>query len=81
MVKLTDELERKAKEAVFSSRTPAFFLAAAIAIVNNKSREIKKEKQLTRREYIVNHSNFDAFSQLIKSKYGLKAEQDVVEKL
>jgi hypothetical protein len=69
------------REWVFSSRTPAFFLAAAIGIVNDKTVEGKKEKQLTRREYIVNHRCFEAFSQLIKSKFNLKTEQETIDKL
>lgn len=69
------------REWVFSSRTPAFFLAAAIGIVNGKTGEVKREKQLTRREYVVNHRNFEAFSQYIKSRFDLKAEQEIIDKL
>jgi hypothetical protein len=76
-----DKERRKAKETIFSSRTPAFFLSAAIGIMNDKTGKVEKEKELTRREFIVNHSNFDAFSQLIKSKFDLKTEQEVVDKL
>ncbi len=72
---------KKRKESVFSSRTPAFFLAAAIGVVNNITAEVKKEKQLTRREYIVNHKSFEPFSQLIKSKYDVKTEQEIIDKL
>lgn len=69
------------REWVFSSRTPAFFLGAAIGIVNEKTGEVRKEKQLTRREYIVNHRCFEAFSQLMKSRFDLKKEQDIIDKL
>ena len=71
----------KKREWVFSSRTPAFFLAAAIGIANDKTREAKREKQLTRREYVVNHRCFEPFSQLIKSKFDLKTEQEIIDKL
>ena len=71
----------KKREWVFSSRTPAFFLAAAIGIANDKTREVKKEKQLTRREYVVNHRCFEPFSQLIKSKFDLRTEQEIIDKL
>jgi len=69
------------REWVFSSRTPAFFLATAIGIVNDKTGEVKREKQLTRREYVVNHRCFEPFSQYIKSKFDLKTEQDIIDKL
>jgi hypothetical protein len=76
-----EKKRKKAKETVFSSRTPAFFLAAAIGIINDKTGEVKKEKMLTRREFIVNHANYDPFSQLVKSKYDVKTEQEIVDKL
>ncbi|MGA3059000.1 MAG: hypothetical protein ABSD92_01380 [Candidatus Bathyarchaeia archaeon] len=76
-----DNKRRKTKEKAFSSRTPAFFLAAAIGIVNEKSFVAKREKELTRREYILDHSNFGPFEQLIKSKYDLKTESEIVNKL
>lgn len=72
---------KKRREWIFSTRTPAFFLAAALGIINVKIKEVKKERQLTRREYIVNHKNFEAFNQLLKSKYNLKTEREVIEKL
>lgn len=76
-----EKRRKKVKESVFSSRTPAFFLAAAIGIVSDKTRAVKKEKQLTRREYVINHKSFEPFSQLIKSKYDLKTEQEIIDKL
>ncbi len=71
----------KKRECVFSSRTPAFFLAAAIGIASDKTGEVKREKQLTRREYVVNHRCFESFSQLIKCKFDLKTEQEIIDKL
>lgn len=71
----------KKRALAFSSRTPAFFLGAAIGIANDKTGEVKKEKQLTRLEYIANHRCFEAFSQLIKSKFNLKTEQEIIDKL
>ena len=71
----------KKRDWIFSSRTPAFFLAAAIGIMHGKTGEVKKEKQLTRREYVVNHRNFEAFSQYIKSRFDLKTEQEIIDKL
>lgn len=76
-----EKRHKKRKESVFSSRTPAFFLAAAIGVVNNITAEVKKEKQLTRREYIINHKGFEPFSQLIKSRYDVKTEQEIIDKL
>lgn len=72
---------KKKREWVFSSRTPAFFLGAAIGIINGKTGEVKKEKELTRREYIVNHKSFEPFAQLIKSKFDLKTEEEIIDKL
>jgi len=75
---------KKTKEAAFSSRTPAFFLAAAIGIINNRAGGTKREgmrAELTRREFIVNHTSFTPFSQLLKSKYELKTEQEIIDKL
>jgi hypothetical protein len=77
----TGEKHKKNKIREFSSRTPAFFLAAAIGIVNDRTGTSSKEKELTRREYIVEHANFDPFAQLLKSKYNLKSEQEVLDKL
>lgn len=73
---------RKSKEKFeFSSRTPAFFLAAALGIVNDMTGVAKKDKELTRREYILDHPNFGPFKQLLKSRYNLKTEYEIVNKL
>jgi len=71
----------KKKRAPFSSRTPAFFLAVAMGIVHDKTGVSKKEKELTRREYITDHTNYKPFEQYIKSKYALKSEFEIVNKM
>jgi hypothetical protein len=38
----------KEKQVIFPTRTPAFFLAAALGIINGKTKTNKKERQLTR---------------------------------
>jgi hypothetical protein len=76
-----DTKSKKSKQKEFSSRTPAFFLAAAIGIMNDRVGIVKGEKQLTRREYIVNHANFAPFAQLLKTKFNLKTDQEILNKL
>ena len=72
---------KKGRENIFSSRTPAFFLAVAIGLLRGKQGFKEKEKQLTRRDYIINHPNFAPFEQLIKIKYNLKSQKDVVDEM
>jgi len=72
---------RLKKVKIFYSRTPAIFLSATIGIINEKSIEIKKDRQLTRREYILGNPNYDVIKKIIKIKHGLKTEHDIVIKL
>jgi hypothetical protein len=70
------------RDKIFLTRTPAIFLAAAIGTVNiTEPDEIKNEKQLTRREYILGNPNYKIFETIIKSRHGLKTEHDIVLKI
>jgi len=77
----SDDDEKDKKTTIFSTRTPAFFLAAAIGIINNKSKNYSTDKQLTRREYIIGNENYTAFELLIRARHALKTEQDIITKL
>ena len=77
----SEEDKKTKKDKIFATRTPAIFLAAAIGINENESKEFDKERQLTRREYLIGNENFDAFESVLKSKDELKTEQEIIEKL
>jgi len=77
----SEEDKKTKKEKIFATRTPAIFLAAAIGINENESKTVDKDRQLTRREYLVSNENYHAFGSILKSKDGLKTDLEIMEKL
>jgi len=77
----TEEDKKSKTVKVFATRTPAIFLAAAIGISDNESKEVDKDRQLTRREYLVGNENYHVFESILKSKDGLKTEQEIIDRL
>jgi hypothetical protein len=70
----------KRKDTPFSSNVPAFFLAAALGIINEKRLQVGEDRaQLLRTEYIVNNDNYKPFRQLIRSKHDVKDDREFLD--
>ena len=79
---------REKEGMVFATRTPALYLAAAIGLnavltgqIELDSIKREKEKQLTRREYIVGNNNYKIFKTIIQSKHGELSDPDILEQI
>lgn len=76
-----DKKSKDKKEKIFATRTPAIFLAAAIGIDNNQTKQVVRERQLTRREYLIGNENYSVFEAILKSKFSITTEQEIIEKI
>lgn len=64
----------------FATISQAFLCAAALGIVTNSRREVKEKKQwLTRREYFEDKDAYKSLRQLLRSKFDLKTEREVLD--
>ncbi len=76
----THPRNKRAKGKVFSNNTQAFLVATAIGLVKGKRLKLGEEQaQLIRGEYLRNNKNYDAFKQLLKSKFDVKTEREIAD--
>ncbi|SRR6266550_5299571 len=68
------------KQRPFKDYEQAFFLAAALGIIDESKMPIEGDKaQLLRTEFLKNDDNFKPMRQLIRSKYDVKDDKEVFE--
>jgi len=71
---------RHTTEKIFQTTTQAFLIAVSIGIIREKKIKIEEEKhQLIRGEFLRKDKNYKYFKQLIKSKFGVKTEHEIVD--
>ena len=65
---------------VFPGNTQAFLVAASLGIINNKKeRPGKDTEQLIRGEYLRTNKNYEVFRQLIKSRYKVQTDREIID--
>ncbi len=73
-----ERVERKQRP--FKDYEQAFFLAAALGIIDGSKMKIEGDKeQLLRTEFLKNDDNYKPMRQLIRSKYDVKDDREVLE--
>ncbi len=73
-----ERIERKQRP--FKDYEQAFFLAAALGIIDEAKRPVEGEReQLLRTEFLKNDENFKPMRQLIRSKYDVKDDREVFD--
>jgi hypothetical protein len=77
----TERSERK--ERPFTTYVQAFFLGVALGLRNNAKMQAQEEKspmtEWIRTEFLRSSKNFNPFRQLVKSKFDVKDDREVLE--
>jgi hypothetical protein len=74
----SDSVSTEKKDLPFSNYPQAFLLSVSIGIVNDERLKVDGDKHwLIRSEYI--NPYFDVYRQLLRSKYGLASDKEIVE--
>ena len=74
------KIEKKTKEPIFTSHSQLLYLSAALGLIIEKKLESPDKKaELVRYEYLTSNKNWIPFVTLIKAKFDLTNDKEIVD--